>query len=83
MKTHLLLSLSVAAIVLTVSLGCEPRPVVEEPPAVEQPAVDVDVDSAETPATDATTIDEDAKVDVQVGGGEGVQVEVSDGTTQP
>ena len=49
-----------------VSLGCGPRPIVEER-VQETPAVEVDV------KPDAA--DESTGVDVQVGGGQGVRVE--------
>jgi hypothetical protein len=74
MRTKLFLSLVTA--MLPLSLGCEPRPVVEQPPVVEEPAVDVDVNPA-PPATDEST-----GVDIQVGGGQGVQVDVNEDTPQ-
>ncbi len=55
------------ALLASVVVGCGPKPVVEKP-ATEPPASD-----AQQPKSD------DAKVKVQVGGGEGVQVE----TTKP
>jgi hypothetical protein len=51
----------------TFSLGCEPRPVVEEP---AEPAVEVET-------TDTQPADDAEGADVQVGGGEGVQVDVN------
>ena len=74
MKSKLFLSL--AAALLPLSLGCEPRPVVEQPPVVEEPAVDVDVNPAPPAA------DEDKGVDFQVGGGQGVQVDVNESAPQ-
>jgi predicted small lipoprotein YifL len=55
-------------------IGCGPRPIVEQPNN-EQPAVNIDVKSegAET-RPDAT--DDEADVNVQVGGGEGIEVDV-------
>lgn len=79
MKTKLFLSL--AAAILPLSLGCEPRPVVEQPPVeqapvVEDPAVDVNVNPT-PPATDEST-----GVDVEAGGGQGVQVDVNESAPQ-
>jgi hypothetical protein len=73
MKFCLLL---LSTIALPLSVGCEPRPIVEQPPVVEEPAVDVNVNPTTPPATDPTTNDEKADVDVQIGGGQGVQVDV-------
>lgn len=71
MKTKLFLSLVTA--MLPLSLGCEPRPVVEQPPVVDEPVVDVDVNPT-PPASEEST-----GVDVQIGGGQGVQVDVNEG----
>ncbi len=54
------------ALVSVFSIGCGPRPVVEER-VQEQPAVDVDVKP--------DTTDDNTGVDVQVGGGQGIKVE--------
>jgi hypothetical protein len=54
------------ALLSVVSIGCGPRPVVEER-VQEQPAVDVDVKP--------DTTDENTGVEVQVGGGQGIKVE--------
>jgi hypothetical protein len=71
-------------LMLPMSLGCEPKPIVEEPPAqlppvIEQPAVEVDVNSNGTqpPTAQSTTPDENAAVEVEVGGGQGVEVDVN------
>jgi hypothetical protein len=69
-----------ATLVLPMYFGCEPRPVVEqppaEPPAVEQPAADVN------PNTTPATTDEKTGVDVEVGGGQGVQGDVNETPAQ-
>ncbi len=62
-----------AVALLPLSVGCGPRPIVEQPPAVEKPAVDVDINSDATPVTP----DEKTGVEVEVGGGQGVQVDVN------
>ena len=67
-----------AAVVFPLVAGCEPRPVVEQPPAVEQPAVDVDV----SPSAPPTTPNENTGVDVEVGSGQGVQVDVNETPAQ-
>jgi hypothetical protein len=54
------------AIVSVFSTGCGPQPVVEER-VQEQPAVEVDVKP--------DTTDENTGVKVEVGGGQGIQVE--------
>lgn len=76
MKTNLLLSLCIA-LVLPLALGCEPRPVVEQQPVVEEPAVDV---NSAPPTSEPATTNENTGVDVQVGGGQGVQVDVNEGS---
>lgn len=65
--------LAVAALIWSLT-GCGPRPIVEQP-ATEQPAVNVDV-KPESADTKPDTTDDDADVNVQVGGGEGIQVDV-------
>jgi hypothetical protein len=54
--------------------GCGPRPIVEQP-TTEQPAVNVDV-KPESAEVQPDTTDDEADVNVQVGGGEGIQVDV-------
>ena len=83
MKSSLFFVFS-AVLLLPMSLGCGPKPIVEEPPAqqppvIEQPAVEVDVNPSGTqpPAAQSTTPDENAAVEVEVGGGRGVEVDVN------
>jgi len=64
-----MLSLSVVAVL---SVGCGPRPIVEEP--VQQPAVEVDV-NRDGVNVESEPADDDRGVEVQVGGGQGIKVE--------
>jgi hypothetical protein len=58
------------------SVGCGPRPVVVEEKATEQPAVEVDVNRNGVEVERTADPNEEKGVDVQVGGGQGVEVEV-------
>lgn len=62
-----------AAAFLSTAIGCEPKPVADEPAA--NSTVDVDV-SGEGVEVKRNRVDEDGGVDVRVGGGDGVQIEV-------
>ncbi|MGD9636271.1 MAG: hypothetical protein AB7G28_13495 [Pirellulales bacterium] len=72
-----------AALLLPLAVGCGPKPIVEQPPA-ENPSVDVNINpnGEQPPATETAPADEKAKVDVQVGGGQGVQVDVNESAPQ-
>jgi hypothetical protein len=57
-------------------VGCGPRPVVVEEKTSEQPAVEVDVNRNGVEVERTGDPNDDKGVDVEVGGGQGVQVEV-------
>jgi hypothetical protein len=63
-------SLSVLAVL---SVGCGPRPIVEEP-VQQRPAVEVDV-NRDGVKVETEPADDDRGVEVQVGGGQGIKVE--------
>ncbi|MEX2093202.1 MAG: hypothetical protein WD971_11020 [Pirellulales bacterium] len=72
---YLLTTMFSAAILALVSIGCGPRPVAAPD---SDPAFDVDV-NRDGVDVERDGNDVDAAVDVQVGGGQGVQVEVDRG----
>lgn len=63
-----------ATLAVTCVIGCGPKPVVKEHPAGPAADVTVTTETAETTTDEAES--DAAGVDVQVGGGQGVQVEV-------
>jgi hypothetical protein len=69
------------ALFAAVSIGCGPRPIVEEKAVIEDrttdpPAVDVDVSGNGVKVERQADPGDNDGVDVQVGGGRGVQVKV-------
>jgi hypothetical protein len=69
-----------AGLVTIVSLGCEPRPVVVDPDDGDTTVIEDDADVEVVP--DTTTTQPGTGVDVQVGGDEGVDVNVNPPSTQ-
>ncbi len=69
----LLMKLLSATLCATISIGCEPQPVVDKPDSNSAVDVNVNRDGIEV---ERDRNGGDSAVEVQVGGGQGVQVEV-------
>ena len=76
--THSLGKYLLAGLLSVASLGCEPRPVVVDPDDGDTTIIE---DDADVVVPDGSTTQPETGVDVRVGGGEGVDVDVN--PTQP
>jgi hypothetical protein len=72
--THSLGKYLLAGLLSVASLGCEPRPVVVDPDDGDTTVID---DDADVVVPDGSTTQPETGVDVRVGGGEGVDVDVN------
>ena len=72
--THSLGKYLLAGLLSVASLGCEPRPVVVDPDDGDTTIIE---DDADVVIPDGSTTQPETGVDVRVGGGEGVDVDVN------